>query len=67
MEILMGLVFILILFFVPVIIIPEKKWTMFWVLLLVFWTGLGYIVCLTIALIKRFKVFEKEGNGKLPG
>jgi hypothetical protein len=57
-ELLIVIIFLLGFTLIPVIIIPEKKWQMFCVSLLISWSGIGWAALVIVAVVKRFKPLQ---------
>jgi hypothetical protein len=58
MELLIVVIFLFGFIIIPVIIIPEKKWTMFGISCLISWSGVGWAALVIVAIIKRFKPLQ---------
>lgn len=57
-ELLIVIIFLLGFTLIPVIIIPEKKWQMFGISVLISWSGIGWAALVIVAIIKRFKPLQ---------
>lgn len=57
-ELVLVIIFLFGFILIPVIIIPEKKWQMFGISILISWSGIGWAALVIVAIVKRFKPLQ---------